>query len=322
MWRASAWYSVCMYRCFLTLALVLLLPIFANAQSSQSLTLIAEPSYPEASEAYTLKLQTTSLESRNDITWFIDGSEASNFRNSNILTIGKGESPKQVKVRVTQNDGSILEKTYVANPYRVDLIVHAETQTPPFYKGASLPSSGTDVTVHALVFNNNVAVSSNYSYLWRVDGKVQNGGPIFAKNSMTFSPNFQTNVSISVDVLNREGTIVTSESTSLPIAEPEIQFYEVNPLRGVSQIALRDPHIFVGDELHIRAESYFMGDAPASDIFSEWKLNGTGVQSTPKSKQEIVLQKQGAGGTSELFFHIRNLKQVLQGVEDSLTLRF
>lgn len=311
-----------MFRPYIVVLAFLFIPLFANGQSA-GIQLRATPAYPESAEAYTLSVADASFQNRSSITWFIDGIEATQFKNSSTLEIKEGNSPKQVTVRVVYTNGTVREGIYKANPYRIDLVAHADTTVPLFYKGRALPSSGSPITVTALVFKDGGASSNGYSYIWKVGGKVQNGGGLWGNNTVTYTPQFETELSVSVDVLDKTGAILSSESLQIPIAEPELYFYEVNPLRGLSEKALAEPFIFIGDEVRLRAEPYFMSKLILDEhVYAQWEINGKNVPSASDDKSEIIVQKQGISGSSVLSFHIRNMQQLLQGAKDKLTIRF
>lgn len=298
-----------------------MVPFFSHGAE---LTLELSPQYPQANQEYTIALKPSGINAQL-IRWFINGTEDFTSKNKNDIKHTAGDIGTQtiIKASVTLQDGSVVEafRTIAAN--RVDLLIDAETLTPPFYKGKTLPSSGSEVKVTALVFTKERSPESSYSYLWKINGSVQNGGAVKGGNVLSFVPSFDTSTLISVNVLNTNGQVIASKSETLPIAEPELLFYEKNPLRGMSFVSMSNPYIFIGDEIQIRAEGYYMNTALAgSNILREWKINGTVVENDPQNPQEISLQKEGTSGGSQVSFHIRNLQQLLQGVQDSITIQY
>jgi hypothetical protein len=179
------------------------------------------------------------------------------------------------------------------------------------------------VKLTALAFRDRMPVSGNLSYLWKINGTTQNGGALLGKNSITYTPNFENEISVSVDIINSQGAVIMNETVVIPVVKPELYFYELNPLRGLSTIAMRNPYIFVGQETTVRAEPYYVN----SNLFdknphTEWLINGQKVETTSAEANEITLRKEGEQGSIELFFQIRNMQQLLQGVKDSITIRF
>lgn len=296
----------------------------SSAQTLDSLTLTASPTHPEIGESYTLSLSTYDLGApRSSIEWLVNGTELTEQEDETSISLTATNIATNIKARVTLADGTVLEKSYSVSPYRVDLVISAETTAPAFYKGRTLPTSGSDLQIKALVFYNGVPISNAHSYLWKVDGRTQNGGARYGDNELSFETGFQDSIQVSVDIMNSHNTVIAGETAVIPIAEPELYFYENNPLRGLSPIIMSDPYIFIGEEMNVRAEAYFMDkDLFNGEAFAQWELNGKRTEGSEADPQEITLRKEGSAGSSKLSFHIRNMKQLLQGVEKAITIRF
>lgn len=310
---------------FIFSATILLAPFYSYAQfSSDTLRLELSPTIPEANAPFSVKL-TGNNESRASTQWFINGTENTTFKNQNSITLQSGGigSTMSIYAKVTLANGKILEAKNTITPNRVDIIIEANTAVPPFYKGKKLPSSGTLITAAALVFTKEKGLPSEYSYLWKLDGKTQGGSALKGQDSFTFTPGFGDENILSVDIFDRTGKHIASKSQIIPILKPELYFYEKNPLRGLSFVALSDPYIFIGDETTIKAEGYFM-DYEDSDtkLLHEWKIDGIKQLIYKTEQTEITLSKEGRTGSVMLSFHIRNLNQLLQGAKKSLSIQF
>jgi hypothetical protein len=300
---------------------------FAQTQAeldANALQVSVSPSYPQAGEDYTVTLQSYTLQKTN-LQWFINGKEDASSKNKNSITQTAGNTGSKTTIiaRVTLSDGTRVEKKVTIQPTRIDLHIRGNSIVPPFYKGRSLPSSGNSIDVRALVFTGQNVPASNYLYLWKLNGKIQNGGAVKGNTLFSFIPSLEKNVVVSLEVQDGSGRVIAQKSQSMEIVQPELYFYEQNPLRGLSSIALSDPYIFVGDEITIRAEGYFMNTSlQGRDILREWKIGNKVVHNAQDDPQEITIRKEGNTGSSKLSFHIRNLQQLLQGVEKSMTLKF
>lgn len=296
------------------------LPLFGHAQTAPALLL--EPEYPQAGELYTATLQNP-YSNNSSVRWFINGSEKADVKNDKTISLKAGEVgvATSILTRITKTDGSIEEVAHTVIPTRVDLIIEADTLVPPSYSGKKLPSSGSTLQATALIFTKEKRSSKEYSYLWKVNGKVQNGGAFLGENTLSYTPSFENEIRLSVDIFDRSGKIVAQKVRTIPVVKPELVFYEKNPLRGVSGIALSSPYQLIGEEITIRAEGYFMSnDNSSSNVLKEWKIDGK-VKQTENS-EEILLTKKGISGSSIVSFHVRNLQQLLQGVERGLTIEF
>lgn len=310
-------------------AILCTLPFLTFAQTQteligNALQLSVSPENPASDEEYTVTLQSYAVQ-KTTVSWFVNGKEVTSSKNKNSLTqraLHTG-SKTVVTAVVTTSDGIRVEKRVTIVPSRIDLHIDGNSVVPPFYQGRELPSSGNIIDVRAVVFTGQNTPPSNYLYLWKLNGKVRNGGAVRGNNLFTFTPTLQKEMVVSVEIQNSAGQVLAQKSQNVSIAQPELYFYEQNPLRGLSSRALSNPYTFIADEMLVRAEGYFMNpELQGANILREWKINNRVVRSSQSDPQEITIGKEGNRGSSKLSFHIRNLQQLLQGVEKSIILRF
>lgn len=305
--------------------LILGLPYYSYAQSdSSSFNLELSPQLPNANSSFSVKI-TGNNDNRISTQWFINGVENTAYKNQNTISLRAGTVGTVINItaRITLFDGSIVETRHTVIPNRVDLIIEADTTVPAFYNGRRLPSTGSAVTATAFVFTKEKLSPDEYVYAWKLNNKTQNGGGSKGENSFSFIPEFEREVLLSVDVFDRSGKLIASKSQIIPIVKPELYFYEKNPLRGLSLVVLTDPYIFIGEETTIKAEEYFMSrEIPNENLLTEWKIDNRTQNNNEENPREIILNKKGRGGSIELSFHIRNIKQLLQGVKKSLEIQF
>ena len=212
-------------------------------------------------------------------------------------------------------------QTAHASSGRVDLIVYTDTTVPPFYGGHSLPSSGSKVTVTALVTLQNNNICKSCTYLWKKDGTLQNGVTATPDATFSFTPKFETRVVIGVEVRDSSGALVASNAQVLPIMKPELYFYEQNPLQGLLFRTLSNKYLFIGEEITLRAYPYFINSSiEQKDLLTAWSINGREVQ-TVENPYLITLRKEDLRDKTQLTFSVRNLKALLQGVEESISIR-
>jgi len=306
--------------CFLLLGFFS--PLVSTAQSSASLYLTVNPQFPEAGESYTVSARVSGNSSpRSKLVWYVDDKPLDTPDNQDSLTLTALETQSKITARAQLADGTEITASKTISPFRVDLIVDAETRVPSFFKGKSLPTSGSPFTVKALVFANGVQTTKDLSYAWKV-GKTASGA-VRGNNSVSYTPSFESEVLVSVDIFDARNKKIASDAIRVPIKAPEVLFYEHNPLRGLSTVALQQPHIFVGNELRIRAEAFYLNEAiKPDDLFIEWRFDGKEVAVSSEDKQEITILKEGETGNSILSFHIRDLKELLHGAQKALTIKF
>lgn len=289
-------------------------------------SLVASPRYPEPNQAVRLELSDFSLNTQGaSYRWFVDGIEVAAAKDQRTFTATVGElgTKTVVEVRTTLTSGVTVPATITLTPIRIDMLIEADTRTPSFYTARALPSSGSLTRVTALPFTGSGNQPSAYSYTWRVGETVVDGGSRVGKNSVTFRSGFERNVEVTVDILDTTGQLVATKAIFVPMSDVVLYFYQVDPLQGIIERAFGKTHIFVGDEMRIRAEPYYLDTTLATNNqFTEWKLNGARIENPSEDVQEIVLRKTGVRGSFNLEFHVRNLRQLLQGVKDSVTLTF
>ena len=313
---------------------VLIPPSFSHAQTPRGASfnlanasqLVTSPTSPAPGDQVTVRLNDYSIDTSGaQIHWFINGTEVASAQNNRSLQVTAGTlgTSRQIEAKTTLANGVTLTAQATIRPVRIDLLVEADTLTPSFYAGRPLPSNGSTVRVTAIPFTGTPKPATSYSYRWTIGDTVQNGGSQYGKNSITFVPGFEQEVHVSVDVIDTNGTTIGSASTYVPISKPELHFYEVNPLSGESPLAMQDNFTFVGDELKVRAEPYYISRSlMQQNPYVEWKLNNQTITNPSQDQQAITLRKQGNTGKFDLQFQVRNLKNLLQGVKDSITIDF
>ena len=296
------------------------------SRQTNASSLVVSPRFPEPNESVTATLNDYSVNTSGaSIAWFIDGTEVPNSKNQRSVSFTTGQlgSSLQVLAITTLPNGSVLRAQDTITPIRVDILIEADTRVPAFYKGRAIPAIGGSVQLTALPFTGANRSAESYAYTWRVGDTVQGGGSRFGQNSISFTADFQKQIQVSVDVIDTDGTILSSESIYVPLADPELYFYEINPLRGMSEVAMGSNFIFIGEEIQVRAEPYFIDNALFSAApHQQWKLNGQTITNPNPDQQEITLRRSGENGSFTLEYHIRNLQQLLQGVKDTITIRF
>lgn len=305
--------------------LLVCMPFIAFAQSAEnSIMIVTDPQLLTDNVHFSAHI-VGNAEQRASIKWYINGNEEAAYRDLDTieLTSPDIQHPLTLTAQVKYLDGSVATAKKSITTARIDMLVSANTLVPPFYTGRRLPSPGSAITVTALMYDKAQTSPSRFSYLWKVNGTIQNGGAIYGKNTLTFTPSlFDSSENVSVEVLNAKGTSIAARTMRIPLATPEVVFYEQNPLRGLSQNALQDQYIMIGDEATIRAEGYYMGQNILSPLIQKkWLINGVPV-SANADPMEITLTKKGNSGRAALSFSIRNAAQLLQSAEKQIMITF
>jgi len=307
---------------------VLLAPVYALAQftapvlpNSNASNIELFPRFPEPGDNVSLSLNDFSLNTNGaTIAWFINGAPQpalANLRQIEIRAGALGETTV-ITARTNLATGANVEANVAITPVRTDILIEANTLTPSFYAGRPIPTSGSEVKVTVLPFTADSLDPSQYSYTWTVGNSIVGGGSQKGRNSVTFRSGFEREMAVKVDIYTITGGLLTSKNILVPISKPELHFYEVNPLRGLLPRALDNDYIFVGSEIVVRAEPYFFDRTVSADnLLLEWELNNRQIANPNEDPLEIVLRRQGDQGRFTIGFHIRNLRQLLQGTENT-----
>lgn len=289
-----------------------------------SAQIITSPQYPEPNDTVTATLDAYAYNTSGaTIVWYLDSTELEGSRNERQTSFTAGELgvPQRLTAQVTLRNGQTLNVARTIVPSRVDIVIEADTTVPPLYKGRALPSQGSAMRAIALL--GNAGNAGQLTYTWSLDGKVLFGGPIVGKQTVDFTAPYNRTFILSVEVQGGDGTIYTKKNTEVRVHDPVLRFYEDNPLRGLTQVALGNPHRLVGEEITVRAVPLFIAkNILDTDPLIEWEINGDTIENPSEDPQVITLRGGGGTGSFRVNYHIRNLEHVLQGVEDDFVIAF
>ncbi len=313
-------------RILLLLVLFLFGPASIQAQIGSSFydtqsNIELQPSHPTPLESYTATLNDYSGNfSGAQVQWYINNTLLEGTTNLRSITLRAGDTGKRdvVKVVLTATGGAAQTLTATIEPVYADIIVEPQTHTPSFYSGRALASVGSTVNLTALI-NGSATKAAQYIYTWRVNDTVLEGGPLRGRNEISFvMPQDRVSV-ISLDVANVNGVVVAKRSFSLPSVSPKLLFYEANTLYGLESKALTESFALIGNSGTLRAEPYFLSSSVfnSPDILT-WKVAGKEIGTPSNNPYEVILQKTGVPGTTNIGLHVRSTDILLQGVERSI----
>lgn len=312
---------------FAVAAFLILFPLALNAQIGTDASLTLNPSNPLPNSEVTVSLNAYSVDTTGaTISWFIDGVEQQQSRNLRSITVDTGDigTSKTIRTTVTPQGGFGMTLTRTITPASVDIIVEADTYVPSFYKGRALPTSGAPIRIIAIPHTRSGEAAGTYTYKWELGNKVLFGGPLKGRNVVeTTMPQYNDETLI-VTVFDGSSNVVAKGVRSLSIADPEILFYEDNPLRGTSRRAVTDTYTLIGDEVTVKAEPYFMNTVAALDgtILYEWSVNNRRIGNPSDDPRAITLRKSGGAGSALVDLMARNTKDLLQFTRGNFSIFF
>lgn len=268
-------------------------------------------------EAYTVNMVNAS------IAWFANGKEIVDARNeTTIVRITKrlGESERITAV-ITRDGREVERKEIVIRPSAVDIIIESNSYTPPFYRGRKLPASGTKVRAIAVPLTKEKGDASAYSYRWEYDDELINGGVLKGKQSIDLTLSRFTNGSLHVVVYDENGTLIGDEYADIPVVEPEMHFYEVNPLKGTLHRELSKQVSLIGEEITVAGLPYFADtELKNGDGVGIWTIGNTNTKKNESAPHRITLQGTGETGATKINFSYETAKTIPERVKGFFTI--
>ena len=309
----------------------LFLPIFVtHAQIGASIaepgiSIKITPTYPEPDTAFTASLDDySSIDRVTNIAWKVDGEvqqSAANLRELNLRSMDGGQSTV-IEAVVTYSTGRTQTIKQTVTPRYLDIIVEAQTKTPSFYLGRSLPSADSTVNLTAVLSNTAIA-NGNLLYTWRLNNTVIGGGAQRGKNKTSITTPAGTAFLIGLEVSTLTGEILARRTVSVPSVSPTLHFYEKSSLYGLSNRSVSSLNL-TGDSITMQAEPYNLAiETYNLPDLVEWKINGAVVRNPNQNPYEITLTADNQTfSASTIDFHVRNLSSLLQGVRGQFKLNF
>jgi hypothetical protein len=305
------------------LSLTIFFPQLSNAQFDELMSdpatmapqqeIFLTPELPEPGESVTASLNTNVIE--GEIVWLLNGLEIENSQNLREVDFtASGAGNADVIRAVVSRDGLVLanlEKTIT--PRHVDIIIEPQTHSPEFYRGRSLASPGS--LVNATVLISGINDYSNLIFNWRLDLDVIGNGRSLGRNAVSFETGIRPDPLLSVEVFDLNGNKIAADTMIIANEQPFIKFYVASTLLGLNNTPINGTWNMVSNTGTLRAVPYNIDSRVYNnpDII-EWEIDGTQYNNTGSNPYEITLQKNSdGGGRSQLNFHVRDTRDLLQG---------
>lgn len=304
-----------------------------NEYLKKSVILTADPEHPGPLQNVTMKLSSASSDlTRANISWYVNGRLKDSGIGKTSFTVFTGAIGIQSTVDATVNlvEGVRADKEVVITPAGLYLLWEADSYTPPFYKGKALPTPQSALRVVAMTnfFSGGKQLSpQNLIYLWKNEGTdtrlVDSSG--YGKQVLyTSMPLLPRPLAIGVDASSLGGSINATGNLSINPEDPEVLFYENNPLEGVIyENVLGGSHVVNKDDFSVKAEPYYFSTTSRADkkLSYVWSLDGKSV--TPDSNEVVTFKRVGNGiGSSLVSLSLRNAANIFQQASASFALNF
>ena len=261
----------------------------------------------------------------SEITWRYNGEVLPGPVNQRQIQFIAGTAGSEAMVEATLSlpTGGTQTLQEVVSPVYMDIIIEPQTRVPDWYAGRSLPSLGSQINATVLLNNGSFIDSQSVVYTWRVNNKVIEGGPIRGGNRVAFPTPRGGSVIVSVNATTPSGETIANRAVSINIVLPELSFYEKHTLYGMKSIHVTANTTLVGSILTVQAEPFFLDTRVYNNPdVAEWEIDNVRTNNGSDNPYEITLRRSGNNGSTNVNFHVRSLREILQGSEESTTINF
>ncbi len=217
-----------------------------------------------------------------------------------------------------------INKRVAITPSEIEIMWESVNgYTPPFYKGKSLPSSGSLIKAVAIPNTDTIkSGSGSITYNWKNNNSAVLDASGYNKNSYIFKNSmFDTKNEITVAASSVDGRYTAEKTIQIPTYSPKIVFYKKSPTEGIlyNQSLEKEADMFE-DEITLVAEPYFLTLKNNETNFTyDWKINGNNIQ-TPSKKSELTVRPTSRGGYATISLTIQNMNELFQKVSSQLKL--
>lgn len=309
-----------------------LFPLVTSAQFAlppgfeEPLSVSMSPQTPEPGEQVQIKVSNNIIDmKRSTFVWTINGSVVLEGAGENELTFTAPQANQRqtISVNITKPDGKTVTKTYILEVADVDLIFEGKTYVPPFYKGLSLFTHQSQVTVTAVPFFN--TDPSNLIYTWKLNGSVQNEQSGQGKQSITLTGSIVSQpLDISVIVESPFNQSRGQASLLINPVETNLTIYENNTIYGsLFNRAIKNTFTLEREEVTLTAIPYFFDTASKNNasMFFSWADRGTPIEN-PTQGADITIINPGMSLTQRLQINVEanHANHLLQSARNGFTL--
>ena len=207
------------------------------------------------------------------------------------------------------------------NAQSIDILWQGETYTPPFYKGKTLWSTQSGITLVAIPHG--LGSSANLNYKWTRNGTVLGNISGRGKNTLTFVDSILSRPqTFKVDILSSEDKVLASASHTFIPTSPNLAVYENNPLYGfMFHKEMTGTHRLEGREVTFTAFPFFFSASNrVEDILGyDWRTN---IGGTETRNSVTYRTPENVAGTSQVSVKASNRDRIMQSAEKSFMVQF
>ena len=251
--------------------------------SSEYLTIKTIPENPGPNERVSARLEFFSSDlNRAEISWYLNGELQKRGVGEVALDFQTGDLGEVSRISVVINtfEGENLQKEVVLIPAGVSLVWNAKTYTPPFYKGRSLFTHKSEVSISAVPefvnSSGNRINPNNLIYRWYQGANFLQSQSGTGKNSINITGGIITRpLDIRVEVSTLDSSLMASKRLTIRTENPKVLIYEKNPLLGLMTNKVPDLINLEQREITLEAIPYFFNTIikESFDVEYVWTQN-------------------------------------------------
>lgn len=287
-------------------------PLFAYAQISfpslaPPASIASTPSSPDPGEKVVLQAITPIFDTDTTFyEWTVNGQFRADLSGPGKyqaeVIAGAVGSAIPVSVRATAKDASVATMSSSIRVSSLSLAWSADTSRPPWYRGKTLATPGSIVTVVAIpkiIIGGKTVDPKNLVYQWSLgdDKKYASG---VGKQSIQITTSAAPGGSHWVRVLVEDigGTVKKEGSLFIVNREPSASIYRFSPLGGTEyRSAQATVQLPKGKELTLIAEPYYFAEK-TNNILYTWDVGGLLISGSPENPNILTIQTESMPSVS------------------------
>lgn len=284
------------------------------------------PEYPGANTNVEAKIVSFSFDvDSSNITWTLNGKIIEQGIGAKTVEFQTGAtgSMLSLSVFIVTNNGKQVENKTTFKIVEADILWDANTYTPHFYKGKSEPVIYNKINVTAIPHGFS-SKDKDLIYNWSKDYKKIASASGTGKSAYSFSfSELRDTEKIGIEISNAQKTEFYKKTITIKMKQPEILFYEENPLEGpLYQRSISQNFAMQKQEMVIRAEPFFFPKEDVENLSLNWSAGRESI--TPLSRQNIIglTTLLNMEGESVIGLTVKNTRKLFQEVANEFKLNF
>jgi len=300
--------------------------------SIDGIDFVMNPENPRPRDTVNIKAESFNIDiPSSSFTWSINGKVYKQGIGEYSINVIAPDIGNVLTIRVQTQDpqGKTIQKNNEIKPSTVDIIWESQSYKPPFYNGKNNISYEDTVRLVAIPQISRGGTSlidpKTLVYRWKMGGKDIDGGVGYGVQSVVVPMgNIPKDAEIRVDVTTRDGSVEASAVTTITPVAPSVTFYEESQLYGplfnralINRVPLRN------SEMRIKAVPFgFTVNKNRNDLNYVWSINNVDQDDLVGNQSITVRSKGEVEGSSFISLRMRNIEQILQGAENSVTVYY